>query len=311
MLPRTLIRALSALAGAAVPFLAMAAPLDPAVRTIQLNPDHSFSVPSSVAYHPGFDRYYASDTGSTDRPAFVFGPGGGVPLQIQQPLNIDARGWNYNANTGQLEIVTFNACCEGGARGLIAPGVDGSGNLTGGTTNLLAPLPGLPDSQVAPAFNPASNVFYARETGATVNVVSRTNGASAGTINLDFGSAGPISVPDDGIVYIPEEGWLGVLDQGDDELVVFDLAGNFMANIQLDIDVTSTSRRPGYANGQLFVYDPVADQWQGYEVTTLAGGGGPGGGGPSVPVPTLGTWGLLAAMLLLMGFGLRTVRNRQ
>lgn len=309
MFPLSFRRAACASLALAVPVLALAAPVDPAVRTIQLNPDHSFSVPSSVAYHPGFNRYYASDTGSTGAPAFVFSAGGGVPLQVLQPLNIDPRAWNYNANTGQLEIVSFNACCEAGERGLIAPGIDGSGDLTGGTSNLLAPLPGLPGGQVAPAYNPASNVFYARDTSSTVTVVNRTTGASAGTINLDFGSAGAISVPDDGIVYVPEEGWLGVVDQGDDELVVFDLAGNFIANIQLDIDVTSDSRRPGYANGQLFVYDITADQWQGYQVTSLGGGGGPGGG-PSVPIPTLGTWGLLAALLLLMGFGLREARRR-
>lgn len=285
---------------------AWAAPVSPAVRTILLDPDEDMSSASSIAYHPGFGRYYGSNTGGTSQPAWSFGAGGGAFIQETAPLNIDARGWFYNPNTGQLEVSSYNACCDADPeRGLIAPGVDGSGNLTGGTTNILAPpLAGIADDQSAPAYNPVADVIYSRGSTDTVNVADRADGSLVTTIVLDVPAAGASSVPSDGVVFVPEENWLGVLDQDNDDVLVFDLAGDFVARIELDIDVTDASRRPGYANGQLFVYDEIRDVWQGYRISDLVAAE------ESVPVPTWSTWATWLSIMMLGLLGAMSLRQR-
>lgn len=273
-----------------------------AVRTIFLDVSavSGISVPCSVAYHPGFSRYYASGTGSPDRPSFSFGPGGGVPLQVTDPLNIDCRAWNYNSNTGQLEVVSFNAQSGGTDKGLILPGTDGSGNLTGGTTTLLASMPGLNGSQTSPGYNPGADVFYSRAGSDTVNVVNRSDGSLNTTITLDFATAGVNSVPDDGTVYIPGDDLLGVVDSGDEAVVLFDLSGNYVTTLALDIDVVSNSRRPGYTNGQLFVWDGARDGWQGYQIAEQG----------NVTIPTLSQTGIIILVLVLGVFSIVVIRRR-
>ncbi len=245
-------------------------PLATPVRTIFLDGGaEAFSVPSSVAYHPAFDRYYASDTGTTAGPGFVFGPTGGMPQQTQNPLNIDPRAWNFNLNTGFLELVTFNAVTGGAGQGLIEAGVDASGMLTGGTSTLLMSMPGNSGSQTSPAYDPVADVFYSRSSGNTVNIVRRSDGTLRGTIVLDFTTAGIATVFDDGIVFVPEPQWLGVLDDASDSAAFFDLGGNFVGASALDITLNSAARRPGYANGQLFAFDTARNGWQGYRIVDI------------------------------------------
>jgi hypothetical protein len=242
-------------------------PLAEAVRTIFLDATgEAFSVPSSVAYHPGFDRYYASDTGGTGVPGFVFPGMGGAPLQTQTPLNIDPRAWNFNPNTGFLELVSFDAVTGGVGRGLIEARIDVSGNLTGGTTTLLPSMPGNNGSQTSPAYDPVSDVFYSRDSSSTVNVVRRSDGVLAGTILLDFTAASLASAYDDGIIFVPAADWLGVLDSAANRVVLFDRLGSFVGASALDITLTSSSRRPGYANGQLFAFDSARNGWQGFRI---------------------------------------------
>lgn len=273
-------------------------------RTIFLDAGaHGFSVPSTVTHHPGFDRYYASDTGSPGFPAFVFGAGGGVALQVLPALNIDARAWNYNANTGLLEVCSYDAVSGGAGRGLIQAQIDGGGNLTGGTATLLASVPGLADSQTAPAFDPGANVLYSRSDSNTVNVVSRTDGTQVGTITLDFAAAGASTVPDDGIVFHPGQGWLGVLDSDLDVVHFFDLTGDHVGSSAVDIDITGTARRPGFANEQIFVFDVARNGWQGYGVAVYQA--------PLIQeIPTLSAAGFAALSLALMVAGGLMLRRR-
>jgi hypothetical protein len=276
---------------------------NPATRTIFLDTDGTgVSVASPVAYDPSFNLYYASGTGNTSTTGFVFDSAGGVPSSTVQPLNIDPRSWVFNANTAQLEVVSFSAVSGGTDRGLIQPGVDASGNLTGATMQLLASMPGLNGSQTAPAYDAVDDVFYSRANSNGVNVVDRADGSLNGTIALDFTGAGISSVPDDGIVYVPSADLLGVVDTATDLAVFFNTDGTFASASQLDIDVTSGSRRPGFANGQLFVFDDSRGGWQGFDLAL----GGPAA--PTLAVPTLDQYGRLAlivAMIMLAGWIVR------
>jgi hypothetical protein len=141
--------------------------------------------------------------------------------------------------------------------------------LTGATSTLLMSMPGNNGSQTSPAYDAVAEVFYSRNSDNTVNIVRRSNGALQGTIVLDFTAAGIASVLLDGIVFVPEPRWLGVLDDTTDSVAFFDLFGNFVGTSALDITIDSTARRPGYANGQLFVFDDARNGWQGYRVVDI------------------------------------------
>src|SRR5688572_22845003 len=235
------------MACAVAPHVAMGqpVPLASAVRTIFLDAaGHAFSVPSTVAYHPGFDRYYTSDTGSSSRPGFVFGAAGGTPLQTHEPLGVDPRAWNFNPNTGQLEIVTYNAVSGGTGLGLLAPGVDVTGALTGTATELLPAMPGNAGSQTAPAYDALRDVFYSPDASNAVNVVRRS----------------------DGSMFAPEVDWMGVLGRATSAAAAFELAGRDIGTSTLGITTRGTSRRPGYANGQLFAFDVDRVGWQGFTI---------------------------------------------
>ncbi len=262
----------------------------------------TISVPSTVTYHPAYDLYYASATGNPTYAGFVFGPAGGAPIDLEQPLNIDVRAWNYNSNTALLEVVSYDALNGGAARGLIQAQTDGSGLLTGGTATLLASMPGNNGSQTAPAYDPAANVFFSRNGSNVVNVVNRSDGSLASTFNLDFASAGVTSVPDDGMVFVPELGAVGVLDEAADTLSLFDLGGAFLATVAIPFDVTDQSRRPGYANGQLFVWDDSLGGWQGLTIF----------GQPLIQdIPALSGRGLAALALLLIAAAIVGLRLRR
>ena len=64
------------------------------------------STPMSVAYHPLFNYYYASNGGNPNFAAWVYDAAGNR-IQDLGALGIDARGWNYNPNTGLLEVVAY------------------------------------------------------------------------------------------------------------------------------------------------------------------------------------------------------------
>lgn len=243
--------------------LATAAYADPAVRTIFLpRGAGAGATPMSVAYHPGFDRYYASNGGNPGYAAFVW-DGAGNPIQTQEPINVDVRAWNYNANTAQLEIVAFNAVGGGTIGGLVAPGVDGSGNLTGGTTALLGAMPGLNGNQTMPAYDNARNRFYSINQSNVVNIASRVDGSLIGTINLDLGAAGNPNLIDYALGYDQSTEWL--VSVSGMKAYAWDLSGSFVNEWDLDI-TAGTNYRMGYTNGQLFVFDGGRNGWQGYVI---------------------------------------------
>ena len=174
--------------------VANAQPLPAAQRTVLLPRIIAGNTPMNVAFHPGFQQYYASDGGNSSYTAWVYDLGGAV-VQTQQPVNIDVRAWNYNPATDLMEVVSFNALGGGAGRGLIDAELDGSGLLTGGTSTLLATMPGNISSQTMPAYDPINDVFYSRDSGNTVNVVARSDGSLVDTIVLDTATAGAGSLP--------------------------------------------------------------------------------------------------------------------
>lgn len=237
------------------------------VPTIYLERGAGSQTPMNIAYHPGFDYYYGSNGGNPGYPGWVWNSSG-TRIQDLAAVNIDVRSWYYNPNTGQLEVLSYNAMGGGAQRGLIAPGVDGSGLLTGGTTTLMASVPGLISAQTMPAYDPNGDLFYSRDANnATVNVASRATGAFVSSFNLDLASAGVTGgdLTDYAMGYDPAFNLLIVTDDPNNRALVFDTNGAYIGASALNVDVPS-NYRVGYANGQLFVFDTLRNGWQGYTI---------------------------------------------
>lgn len=251
---------------------------------------------SSVAYHPGFDQYYSAGIGNEDRPGYVHNSSGAL-IQTLDPLNIDVRSINFNPNTGLLEVVTFNAVSGGTDYGLIEAELDGSGLYTGGTTTLLASMPGNDGSQTMPAYDPARDRFYSRGSSNTVNIVARSDGSLLGTITLDFATAGVASATSYALGFEPSQDWLIVTDSADDTAVIFDLSGDHVGTSALDVSVPS-SYEVGFANRQLFVR--TAEGYQGFDI-----GVGAPSASPPAAIPTIGAYGLVFTALGLFMLAVR------
>ncbi|MCA8928108.1 MAG: hypothetical protein KDC18_08550 [Alphaproteobacteria bacterium] len=227
-----------------------------AIETIQLiepNIDHNAS---SIAYDPILGLYYGSQIGSSTYTADVW-DGNGAIQQSLDPLNIDARSWFYNENTGNIELVTFSS-------GLFSVNRDISGQLLGTYEELNASLSGSPTGQAVPSYNPLTNELYAYGSGGNiVSVIDHDTGALKSTIELDFQSAGISGLNSYFIGFDPVENAL--IGVSDSTAYVFGLDGSFRGSSTLTV-AADGDFDAGYANGQLFLFDSQIQGWQGYDL---------------------------------------------
>jgi hypothetical protein len=243
------------------------AQLHDGVRTIFLQSGGSnWGAPMNVAYDPGRDLYYTGGGGFPANDATVLDGNGNIVSTNQVPA--DLRSWFYNPNTGNLELVSYNAVGGGGDYGFFTCGRDGSGYLDGTKTLVLANMSGLNGSQTMPAFDPVANVLYSGTSGSTtVNKVDRATGSLISTISCTGGpgSNGGYSVGYDG-----DENWLMLFDSTGSRVMVYDgTSGAYIGSAA--VDLTYANYGFGYANKQVWVYDSNRNGWQGYDIG--AGGG--------------------------------------
>jgi len=240
--------------------VAVVSPLaDAQERTIFLEIGPGGSVAMNVTYHSGFEYYYGGYGGFVGSEGFVWDVAG---KRIQDAVpNIDQRAWNYNPSEDQLEICSYNAQGGGGAYGLIMPGLDEDGLLTGETTLLLASVPGLISTQTMPAYDPANDVLYSRDRAAAVNVVKRSDGSLVRSFTL---SDAP-TLTDYAIGYDETAKLIVVTTTDGNRALAYDTDGNYVDEWNLDVTVPSNYRM-GYTNGQLFVFDDARNGWQGYDL---------------------------------------------
>lgn len=260
------------------------------------------SNPMAVAYHPGQNRYYGGDGGRNDYPGFTWDAAGNL-LDVQAPINMDVRAYNFNPNTGNIEVVTFSAVGGGSPDALMTAGLDANGFLSGTNTTALSAMPGLPGTQTMPAYDPAADVFYARSTTGTVNIVNRSDGTLAGTISLDLAAAGTPTLQSDFVGYDRSRQLLITVDTDNERALVHDLSGNFLgASNVVNFNPQQANFSAGYANGQLFLFDTDIDAYRGFSLFEEALA-------PSMPIPTMQTWGLLLLVALMLGTALLATRR--
>jgi hypothetical protein len=183
------------------------------------------------------------------------------------PINVDSRGMFYNPSTGGIEVVPYSAQTRASG-GLINMGLSNSGILTA-TNNqqLLASLPGLPDVQSAPAYDPARDRMYARGTTNVVNIVSHADGTLQGQITLDMSQAGSAFIPGECLGYDSAYEVFVTVDTLGNRALVHRLDGSYLGACSLP-NWTPQQRywNMGYANGQVFVFDVPTNEWWGYRI---------------------------------------------
>lgn len=210
---------------------------------------------ASIAYDPSFGLYYGSRAGNPDYTAAVWDASGSLQQTIS-PMNADARGWNYNSNTGDLELVTFTS-------DLLSVGRDASGNLTGAYTTVFSDMPGSASGQSMMSYNSGANTLYSMSSGPTVNAVDRSTGTLSSTIALDFSTAGISTLNRFFIGYDSAQDLL--IGAAGNSAYVFGLDGSYIGSSLLSLN-TLGELNAGYANSQLFVYDNQINGFQGFDI---------------------------------------------
>ncbi len=238
------------------------------VRTVFLQSSGAdWGAPMNVAWDPSRSLYYTGGGGYSSNTATVNDTSGSVLSGI--PVPGDLRAWNYNPNTGNLEMVTYAAQSGGGDYGFFSVGRDGSGYLDGTKSLVLSSMPGLADSQTMPAFDPVANVLYSGSVGSnSVNKVDRTNGSLISTINC---SGGPGSNDTYSVGYDRDENWLMLFNNSSSSVMVFNgTSGAYIGSATTDIAAFFYGF--GYANKQVWVYDSSRNGWQGYDIGARGSG---------------------------------------
>jgi hypothetical protein len=219
------------------------------VPTITLSGSGSGDNTGSIAFHPGFNQYYGAHAGNSSFSGHVWDINGN-PLQ-STVVGTDVRSLNYNPNTGNIEIVSFDAvdCC-----GLSTLGLDGSGHMTGSNPVISGALPGLNGTQSMPAYDPLTNHLYSRNVGGTINVVDRNSGLLVNTINLNLAAAGNPNLQLQTLGFDSFFDVFVTIDLTNTRALVHDINGNYLGASALPVGTPlAASFNMGYANGQLFV----------------------------------------------------------
>lgn len=246
-----------------------------AQRTMFLQPSIVPPAGLNVAWHPGFQQYYAAGAGSDDpfySKLYVFSQAG-AEIQVDFEVPYDLRSVNYNPNTNKIEVATLRArdggigAVGGRPQGLFDAHIDSSGLFTGSSSMLLSAMPGLRGTQTMPVYDPARNEFYSFSNTNLLHRVSRVDGSLLGTVTLDTGAAGGAPTTWFGLGYDVQNDYLVATAYSPvNKAYRFRVDGSFVDSWDLDIDVPQFYGGVSIANDQLFVYDNARNGWQGYTI---------------------------------------------
>jgi hypothetical protein len=232
------------------------------------------SRPQTVAYVPGLKRYYIADGGLAPMGSEFEAPisksqihsydDTGKYINSAKP-GYDNRSIYYNANTAKLETITYNISSEVGFSpntGMYSIHLSEAGDVTDTSDEIMQFNPAFGSSGTMPTYDAESNHYFAKQSRSDkVFIVDPKQREKIGTITLDLTKAGAAfdDVSDTFVAYTGIKGEeLVLLDIDHKSVLVFDLAGKFIAKSELPKDLKLRSQNHfnglGYANDMLFVY---------------------------------------------------------
>lgn len=229
--------------------------------------------PMTVAYIPGFKRYYIADGGLAPMGSETEAPfskslihaydESGKYVNSSRP-GYDNRSIYYNPNSHKLETITYNVSSDVGFApntGIFSIDLTDSGELKDTSGDVFGFNPAFGDSATMPSYNPETNQYYAKQKrGNKVLVVEIKSREKISEITLDF-TAASVAHDDVSDSFVGFSGIKGqefvLLDVDHKAALIFDLSGKYVGKSELPKDLKLRAQNhfngTGYTNDMLFV----------------------------------------------------------
>jgi hypothetical protein len=230
--------------------------------------------PMTVAYVPKFKNYYIADGGLAPL-ATEYEPAISKSLihtydEKGNYINsakagFDNRSIYFNTNTGKLETATYNVSSEVGFSpntGIYSLNLSETGELLDTSDEIYNFNPAFGSSGTMPSFDTENKRYFAKQGRSNlVFIVDPKLREKVGTISLDF-TAAKVAHDDVSDFYAAYTGVKGeelaLLDVDHKAILVFDLAGKFIAKSLLPQTLKLRSKNHfnglGYANNLFFIF---------------------------------------------------------
>jgi len=229
--------------------------------------------PMTVAYIPGLKRYYIADGGlaplatelepAVSKSQIHAYDDAGKYVNSAKP-GYDNRSIYYNANSRQLETITYNVSSDVGFSpntGIYALDLSETGEIKSSSKDVAQFNPAFGDAATMPSYNAETNQYFAKqERGNKIWVVDLKSREKISEIALDFSKAGVAhdDISDHFAAYSGIKGHeLVLLDVDHKAVLIFDLNGKYIGKSELPKDLKLRAQNhfsgTGYANDMLFV----------------------------------------------------------
>ncbi len=245
--------------------------------------------PMTVAYHPALMHYYVADGGLAP-----LGSEWEAPISKSQVHAFDAEGKYvnsanpgydnrsiyYNANTANIETITYNISSAFGFApntGMYALEMSETGKIKDTSKEVIQFHKAFGDSFTMPSYDAENNRYFAKQTRSNiVRIVSIKEVEPIGEITLDIATAGAKTddISDSFVAYTGSKGEeLALLDLDHKAILLFDLSGKFIGKSALPDTIKLRAKNYynglGYANDMFFLYNENEGEfgtYHGYQV---------------------------------------------
>ena len=233
------------------------------------------SRPMTVAYVPSVKHYYVADGGlapmasefesATSKSQIHAYDGAGKYVNSAKP-GYDNRSIYYNANTNQLETITYNISSEVGFSpntGIYSIDLADTGEVKESSIEIMQFNPAFGYANTMPSYDAANKRYFAKQgRSGVVFIVDPKLREKVSEVTLDLAKAGAAfdDISDSFVAFTGVKGEeLLVIDVDHKAALVFDVTGKFVAKSALPQALKLHSQNHynglGYANDMLFVFN--------------------------------------------------------
>lgn len=247
------------------------------------------SRPMTVAYHPVLMHYYVADGGLAPMGSEWSAPtsksqvhafdSAGKYINSAAP-GYDNRSIYYNANTSNIETITYNISSAYGFApntGMYGLEMSETGKIKDSSKQIMQFHSAFGDSFTMPSYDADSDRYFAKQQRSNiVRIVTQKDEEPIGEITLDIASAGAKldDISDNFVAYTGSKGEeLVLLDLDHKAFLVFDLTGKFIARSAIPKGIKLRAKNYynglGYTNNLFFLYNEKETEfgtYHGYQI---------------------------------------------
>lgn len=245
--------------------------------------------PMTVAYHPALMHYYVADGGLAP-----MGSEWAAPMSKSQVHAFDAEGKfinsagpgydnrsiYYNANTGNIETITYNISSAYGFApntGMYSLDLSEKGKIKDTSKEVMQFHSAFGDAATMPTYDAENDRYFAKQMRSNkVLIVSTKEDDPIGEISLNIAAAGAKfnDISDSFVAYTGSKGEeLALLDLDHKAILIFDLSGKFISRSALPKTLKLRAKNYynglGYTNNMFFLYHEKEGEfgtYHGYQV---------------------------------------------